>query len=114
MRESMSTYVRILGLHRTFADREMKLKVVRGEYQARRSLTLKTCLQFLPLSFSLLSMTSMISTKSFLRTGQATEVLLRHMLDSLVVGHLRELVHLLSCRWPWIVTCRVPDLDLSM
>lgn len=79
-------------------------------------LTLKTCRQFLPLSFNRLSSISIISTKSFLKShvGLQRSMAERRKQNALVVRQLRELVHLGPTRAPWIVRSGIADLRLHV
>ena len=76
-------------------------------------LTLKTCLQFFPLSFNRLSSISIISTKSFLLlTASMMLPNTDSPIDVLIVGELRQLVHLRS-RWsPRVVGGGISQLGL--
>ncbi len=64
-----------------------------------------------PLVYDLHDLDEIVPTRIM---SDATGTVWRLVANSLVERHLRELVHLLPGWWPWVVTGRVPDLDLGM
>lgn len=75
--------------------------------------TLNTCLQFLPLSFRRLSSISITSIKSFLKSGQLLwrRAAVNH---SLIVGELRNFVHLRSRRSPGVIAGSFSNFGLRV
>ena len=91
--------MRMRGRQRQLGARDKEEEGGRRGGRRLPELTLKTCLQFFPLSFSLLSSISITSTKSLLYHSSERNQLYEGWRrtkgeDELVVSELSDLVHL--------------------
>ena len=76
--------------------------------------TLKTCRQFLPLSFNLLSSISIISIKSVLEAQINPYIQQDHADTQLIISQLCNLVHLGPRRAPGIIGSSIADFGLCI